>query len=234
MKRILLLFLPVFLSFLFSCSGEHNDLDKTVLKGKVKSVKEVKCKATYEDDKWVASDNCERGYRMTNFNQEGNYINMLTLNNNNDTLGINKMRYEDGELVEEIHYTHKSMASGHSELVPGSRSVMDRVSASQINFEVWQENVLRFEGAMYLDSKGRIEKQVEVINNRELMVYYIYEKDLLVENYQEELETGKSVASQLYEYDDFDDQGNWTTKLIYVGEEKITPDLVITRTLEYY
>ena len=31
-----------------------------------------------------------------------------------------------------------------------------------------------------------------------------------------------------------DEHGNWTIKLVYIGEDKITPKLVITRTLEYY
>lgn len=234
MKRILLLTLPVFFSFLFSCSGGHNDLNRNALKGPVKSVKDVECQATHEDGKWVASETCKRGYRTTNFNQDGNYINIMSLNDSNDTLGITKMRYEEGELVEEIFYQNVSGKPSQSNFAEASRTMMERVSADQVNFELWQKEVLRYEGAIYFDSKGRVEKQVEVINGRETMVYYVYEKDLLVENYQEELEGGTRIATQLYEYDDFDDQGNWTTRLVYVGEEKIAPKVVISRTLEYY
>lgn len=234
MKRIILLTLPVFLSFLFSCSGGHSDLDRTALKGKVKSVKEVECEATHENDKWVAGENCARGYRLTNYSQDGNFINIMTLNNSNDTLGITKMRYEEGELVEEVFFQNVSAHASRSKFVEASKTMMERVSGNQVNFELWQKEVLTYEGAIYFDSKGRIEKQVEVINGRETMVYYLYEKDLLVENYQEELEGGKRIATQLYEYDDFDDNGNWTTQLIYVGDEKITPRVVITRILEYY
>jgi len=233
MRRILLLTLPVFLSFLFSCSGGNNHLARTVLKGKVKSVKDVECRPTHEGDKWVASEKCARSYRITNYSEDGNYRDMLTLDSQNDTIGITRMGYEDGELVEEIYY-QKVSVSGQSKLIQGSRTMMDPVSSSQVNFEIWQEEVLRFEGAIYFDSKGRIEKQIEVINNREAMVHYVYEKDLLVENFQIDLETGETIATQLYEYDDFDEQGNWTTQLIYVGEEKIAPKVVITRTLEYY
>lgn len=234
MKRILLLTLPLFLSLLFSCSGGHNDLDRNALKGPVKSVKDMECQATHEDDKWVASENCKRGYRVTNFSQEGNYINIMTLSDRNDTLGITKVRYEEGELVEEIFYQNVSGNASQSNFAEASRTMMERVSADQVNFELWQKDVLHYEGAIYFDSKGRVEKQVEVINGQETMVYYLYEKDLLVENYQEELESGKRIATQLYEYDDFDDQGNWTTRLVYVGEEKIAPKVVISRTLEYY
>lgn len=233
MKYIARLTLPLILSVLFSCSGGHNHLARTGLKGPVKSVKEVECKPTHEGDTWVASENCSRSYRQINYTEEGNYKDMLTLDSKNDTLGITRMGYEDGELVEEIYY-QKVGSSGQSKLIQGSRTLMEKVSSSQVNFEVWEQEALRFEGAIYFDSKGRIDKQIEVINNREAMVHYVYDKDLLLENYQIDLETGERIATQLYAYNDFDDQGNWTTKLIYVGEEKISPKVVITRTLEYY
>ncbi|MCK4988885.1 MAG: hypothetical protein KAS29_00305, partial [Bacteroidales bacterium] len=92
---------------------------------------------------------------------------------------------------------------------------------------------LRFEGATYYDSKGRIQRQVQVINNREVIVHHVYEKNLLVEMYQEELD-GTRSATQLYDYSEFDEHGNWTLRLVYNGDEKITPELAITRVLEYY
>ena len=90
-----------------------------------------------------------------------------------------------------------------------------------------------FEGATYYDSRDRIEKQAQVIRSREVMVHHVYEKDLLVENFQIEID-GTRSATRLYDYVEFDDQGNWTVKLVYVGEEKISPELAVTRRLEYY
>lgn len=234
MKRILLLSLTVFLSLLFSCSGGHNDLDRSGLKGNVKSVKDKECDATYEGGKWVAGENCARGYRLTNFDPDGNFMSILTLNDSNDTLGMTKMRYEGGELVEEIFYQNVSTVPSQSNFVESSRTVMDKVSSDQINFELWKKDVLNYEGAIYFDSKGRTERQVEVVNGRETMLYFVYEKDLLIENYQEELDGGNRIATQLYEYDDFDEKGNWTSRLVYIGTEKITPKVVVRRTLEYY
>ena len=72
-----------------------------------------------------------------------------------------------------------------------------------------------------------------MVNNREVIVHNIYEKNLLVEIYQEELDGSRS-GTQQYEYTEFDDKGNWTLRLVYNGEEKITPELTITRVLEYY
>jgi hypothetical protein len=234
MKRIILFSLPVFLASLFSCSGGHTDLDRTALKGSVKSVKMMECNATHEGDSWVAGQNCAQAYRLTNYHQDGTYKDLLTLNKSNDTLGMTKMRYEEGDLVEEIFYQNVSALPSRSKFVEASKTMMERVASNQVNFELWEKEVLRYEGAIYFDSKGRIEKQIEVINGRETMVYYVYEKDLLIENYQEELESGNRIATQLYEYPDFDDQGNWTTQLVYVGEEKISPRVAITRVLEYY
>lgn len=234
MKRNLLLGMPVFLVFLFSCSGGHSDLDRNALKGPVKSVKVVECAATHDGDKWVAAEDCSRTHRITNYTQGGQFINIMTLNERKDTLGITKMRYEDGEMVEEVFYQNVSVQVSPAKFVEASKTIMERVSDNQVNFELWQKEALRYEGAIYFDSKGRLDKQIEVIKGRETMVYYVYEKDLLVKNYQEELESGDRIATQIYEYNDFDDHGNWTTQLVYVGEDKIAPRVVITRSLEYY
>jgi hypothetical protein len=233
MRPISLVTLLVLLFSLFSCSGENTELDRLGLKGQVKSIKELQCDATYENDMWVASDNCSGGYRLINFDPQGYYVNILTMDQRNDTLGMAKVIYENGDMVEEVYYQKMPLTPKHSKLVPGSRTVMARVSDDQVNFEVWQGDALVFEGATYYDSKGRIEKQVQVIKNREVMVYHVYEKDLLVENYQMELD-GTRSATQLYDYVEFDTQGNWTVKLIYVGEEKISPEVAVIRKLEYY
>ncbi len=233
MRPLSLFTLLVFFFILFSCSGETNELDRLGLKGQVKSIEEVQCDATYEDDRWVSSNNCTGGYRVINFNSQGYYTTILTFDNRNDTIGMAQIKYEAGEMVEEVYYQRMPLTPKHSKLARGSRTIMDRVSADQVNFEVWQGEALVFEGATYFDSKGRIEKQVQVIKNREVMVHHVYEKDLLVENYQMELD-GTRSATQLYDYVDFDDQGNWTVKLVYLGEEKISPEMAVTRKLEYY
>jgi hypothetical protein len=66
-----------------------------------------------------------------------------------------------------------------------------------------------------------------------MTIHYVYEKNLLVENYQEDLQ-GNRTATQLYSYDHFDDHGNWTLKLVYVDEDMIAPDVAINREIEYY
>ena len=114
-----------------------------------------------------------------------------------------------------------------------SRTILERVSSEQVNFEVWQKEQRISEGANYFDGKGRILRQVQVGGDREVNIYHVYEKSLLVENYWEEI-SGERTRTQQYEYDEFDDKGNWTVRLIYLGEDKITPQLVVTRELTYY
>lgn len=233
MRPLSLLTLLVFFFILFSCSGEINEWDRLNLKGQVKSIEEVQCDATYEDDRWVSSNHCSAGRQVTNFNPQGHYISILTLDNDDDTMRMAKMKYEEGEMVEEIYYQKRPFPPIRLEIVPGSRTVMERVSDDQVNFEVWQHDAMVFEGATYYDSKGRVEKQAQVIRNREVMVHHVYEKDMLVENYQIEID-GTRSATRLYDYVEFDDQGNWTVKLVYLGDEKISPEMAVTRWLEYY
>jgi len=224
--------LILLLVILTSCSGRKTDLDKYGLKGKVKELKELQCDATYENEHWVASSNCEQGFRVMEFDAEGNYLRSMTIADRGDTLAMTVAKWENGELVEEVHYSGESMTPKHRRLVPISRTIQDRVSDKQVNFEIWQRDQLRYEGATYYDSKGRVDRQVQVVNNMEVMVHSVYEKDLMVEMYQEDA-YGARLATQKYEYGDFDKKGNWTLRLVYTGEDKITPELAITRIIEY-
>jgi len=229
-SRLSVLFILVVLA---SCSGDLNDLERRGLKGKVKATNEFQCEATYENEIWVAGTECANGYRVVEYDEAGNYIQAMSMSDCGDTTNLATVKREDGELVEETYYTRINMTPKHSRMVLVSRTVMDRVSEDQVNFEVWQNDRLTYEGATYYDSKGRIERQVQVVNNREVIVHHVYEKNLLVEMYQQELDGSRS-ATQQYEYSEFDDQGNWTLRLVFSGEEKITPEMAITRVMEYY
>jgi len=220
--RLPLLFL---LSLLISCSGGSNDLDRSGIKGKVKSTKEQQFEATHQDDRWVAGNPNPMGVRIVNYNEDGMYVESIALSIDGDTVGISKSKRENGEMVEDNYY---SRFDGKT-----TRTLLERVSDEQVNFELWQDDQLIYEGANYFDGRGRVVKQVQVGGDREVTIHHVYEKNLLVEHYREEV-TGERTATQLYEYDDFDDNGNWTVKLIYIGEDKITPKMVIARELTYY
>ena len=224
--------LLLILALLASCSGASGDLDLYGLKGNVHIVKEYQCDPTYEEEQWVAGSECAREYRVVEFDEQGQFVRSMTMDNYGDTLAMNTVKRENGMVVEEIYYIRERLTPKHSRMVPVSRTIKDRISEREENFEIWQQDQLRFEGATYYDSKGRIERQVQVVNNREVMVHNVYDKDLRVEMYQEESD-GRRSATQLYDYGSFDDNGNWTLRLVYVGEEKIAPELAITREITY-
>jgi hypothetical protein len=233
MKSVLSTALFFIFFILVSCSVGSNDLERNGLKGKVKAISEFQCDATYVNDEWVADVECAEGYRVVEYDEDGNYIQAYSMAECGDTTSLSATKRENGEVVEELYYNRVNLTPKHSQMVLVSRTVMDRVSDEQVNFEVWQNGQLRYEGATYYDSKGRIEKQVQVVNNREVVLHHVYEKNLLVEMWQEEMDGSRS-ATQLYEYRDFDENGNWRLRLVYPGEEKITPELAITRVVEYY
>jgi len=233
MKSIPNLSLILLIALFGSCSGGSGDLTRNGLKGKVKEYKEFHCDPTYDNDHWVASSSCENRYSFMEFDEEGYYLRNMTMSPEGDTLAMIVPKRENGTLVEEIFYGKENLTPKHSRFVPLSRTIMDRVSDKQENFEVWQNEQLRYEGATYYNSKGRVDRQVQVVNGREVTVHSIYEKGMLVEMYQEESD-GRRSATQLYEYDGFDENGNWTLRLVYSGEEKIRPELAITRDIIYY
>ena len=88
MKFNLSLALALILALMVSCSGGTNDLDKYGLKGNVKEVKELQCDATYENEQWVASSNCEQGFRVLEFDTDGNYVRSMTIADRGDTLAM--------------------------------------------------------------------------------------------------------------------------------------------------
>jgi len=227
--------IPVMLSiaFLFSCSGGGDDLVRDGLKGKVKETREFQCNATFENDQWVAGVECDNGFRVVQYDEDGNYIQSFGMSDCGDTTSLSTTKRENGEVIEEYNYNRFYLTPVYSKMALVSRTVMDRISDDQVNFEVWQGDKLAYEGATYYDSKGRIERRVQAVERREVTLHYVYKKNLLVEMWQEELD-GTRSATQLYDYTEFDEHGNWTLRLVYTDEERITPDLTITRLLEYY
>ena len=203
------------------------------MKGSVKETREFQCNATYENDQWVAGADCANGFRVVQYDEDGNYIQSFNMSDCGDTTSLFTTKRENGEVKEEYNYNRFYLTPAYSKMVLVSRTVMDRVSDDRVNFEVWQDDRLVYEGATYYDSKGRIDRRVQAVENREVTLHYVYEKNLLVEMWQEELDGSRS-ATQLYDYTEFDDRGNWTLRLVYTDEERIAPELAITRLLEYY
>lgn len=219
---------------LYSCSGDVPDLMNSGLKGPVKSFKEVRCDPTYSNDKWVAGKPLGNDYRVVHFDREGSFIESYSLGTQGDTLGKSTCtRDKNGDIVEEVFFTKFWLTPKESRMYQTSRTVLERVSDDQVNFEVWKGEQRVNEGANFYDKKGRLIRQVHVVSGQEMTVHYMYEKGLLVENYQEDIH-GNRNATQLYAYDNFDDRGNWTLKLIYVDEDMIAPDVAINREIEYY
>lgn len=233
MKPFLSLPFVLSLAFLVSCSGGGNELVRDGLKGSVKETREFQCNATYENDQWVAGADCANGFRVVQYDEDGNYIQSFNMSDCGDTTSLFTTKRENGEVKEEYNYNRFYLTPAYSKMVLVSRTVMDRVSDDRVNFEVWQDDRLVYEGATYYDSKGRIDRRVQAVENREVTLHYVYEKNLLVEMWQEELDGSRS-ATQLYDYTEFDDRGNWTLRLVYTDEERIAPELAITRLLEYY
>jgi len=184
-SSLLVLFL---LALLVSCSGGLDDLDRNGIKGNVRATREFQCNATYENEKWVAGIDCSNGFRVVEYDVEGDYIQAYSMSDCGDTTNLSTARRENGEVVEESTYSRMNLTPKHSTMVLVSRTVMDRVSDDQVNYEVWQNEQLRFEGTSYYDSKGRMERQVQVVNNREVILHHVYEKNLLIEMWQEELD----------------------------------------------
>jgi len=233
MKSVSSILVMFILALLVSCSGGSNDLQRNGLKGKVMATREFQCDATFENEEWVAGIECANGFRVVEYDADGMYIQAFSMADCGDTTSLTTARRENGEVVEESSYNRVNLTPKHAKMMLSSRTVMDRVSDDQVNFEVWQNEQLRFEGTSYYDSKGRMERQVQVVNNREVILHHVYEKNLLVEMWQEELDGSRS-ATQLYDYSEFDEHGNWTLRLVYRGDEKITPEFAITRMVEYY
>ena len=220
-KSVLIFTLFVILS---SCSGGDSDLAKSGLKGNISSVIEHTYEAVHKDKGWHTGKPGGYGHRIIQYDAEGNYVKSLALTYSGDTVGYTTVRKENGETVEEVFH---SIRDGRT-----TRTIMERVDEGQVNFEVWEGETLHFEGASFFDSRERLVRQVRVVENREVMNHFVYDKGLMVKSFQEEL-SGEVSGTQLYEYTEFDEEGNWTKRLIYPSEDRIVPELINIRTYQY-
>ena len=228
MKKYLIL-LPFVLA---SCSGKVTDLKRDGLKRDVKSVTETQCKPTYQEDQWVAGESIE-GQSVSHYSPEGRLLERFVIDRQGDTTAMVVPRYENGELVEEVYYSRMYLPPKHSKLLESTRMILDRVSDKQVNFEEWNGDRLLNQGAMHFNNRGRVSRRVQVVDDRQVTFHYLYDKGLLVENYREET-SGERSGTKLFEYKKFDQKGNWTECLVYVDQEKIKPDVVISREMTYY
>lgn len=218
------LFIFALILILSSCSGGDSDLAKSGLSGDISSVTEHTYEAVHKDDGWHPGKPGVYGHRIIQYDAEGNYVKSLALTHTGDTIGYTTVRKENGETVEEVFH---SVRDGRT-----TRTLMERVDAGQVNFEVWEGETLYFEGASYFDSRDRLIRQVRVVDNREVMNHFVYDKGLMVKSFQEEL-NGEVSGTQLYEYTEFDEKGNWTGRLIYPTDDRIVPEVIIVRSYQY-
>lgn len=216
-----------------SCSKKINDLDRTGLKGTVRSVSQVRCDPTYREDRWVAGKPTSGQSSILLYDRDGYYSAGYVLSEKGDTIGKSTFTRQNGEVVEENQYARSPSFPGSAVFNQTSRTKLERVSDDQVNFEIWDGNRMVSQGANFYNSKGHILRQVQAVNDREVVIHYVYKKGMLVENYQEESDGSRS-ATQLYDYVSFDSKGNWTEMLVYLENEKIKPGVVIKREIEYY
>lgn len=222
MKNALFLFALTLI--ITSCSGGDSDLAKAGLKGEVSSITEHQFEAVHRNDTWVTGKPGRYGHRVTLYDEEGTYVKSLALTYKGDTVGYTTTKMENGEKVEEVFHSLVDRRT--------TRTIMERVSEKQVNFEVWEGERLYYEGASFFDSRGRIVSQVRVVDEREVTNHFVYDKGLMVKSFQEEL-SGEISGTQLYEYTEFDEEGNWTRRLIYPTEDRIVPEVIITREYKY-
>lgn len=206
------------------CSGGDSDLAKTGLKGDISNITIYHFEAVHKNDNWEKGRPLSNGHRIMQYDAGGAYVKSFALTHEGDTLGYTIVRKENGETVEEVFH---SLFNGRS-----TRTIMERVDERQVNFEVWEGETLYFEGASYYDSRGRLVSQVRVVEDREVMNHFVYDKGLMVKSFQEEL-NGEISGTQLYEYTEFDEKGNWTKRLVYPTEDRIVPEMITTRVYEY-
>jgi len=231
-KSPYLLFLIAFL-FLFSCSSKINDKGRSGLKGRVLSVKEIRCDPVRSNDKWVAGESLAQDFRILCFDKKGNLIKSYKVNMEGDTVTSTTSVHENGDMVREVFYSREEVSPTESIMIESNRIEYDRVSEEQVNWNIWKGDQQTGHGATYYDRMGRIVMQKQVRYNTEETLHYIYDKILLMEHYREDM-SGNITVRQFFDYDDFDKHGNWKLMLIYPDADKIIPDFVISREIDYY
>ena len=201
------------------------------LQGQVKSFEENTYETTKESGKWQVGEKKLYGHSKVGFDADGILLYTDIFEKGEGLVVKFKSKIEKGMIVEQAQYDK----DGNLE----SNTVYDNESEDESTSETFDNNGNKIAGSTTYMNQGLITKyMLELYDAGDLVdrivtIYQHNDQGNLISEKQTYKEEEKSFFYR-YEYLEYDEQNNWTKKLVFDSETESEPSGLITRTYEYY
>lgn len=208
-----------------SCADESRYKDWG-LKGRVKSFKETLHEPEQKTGKWEAGERRFYGNYRVNFDDKGRLVDIVYFDDYDKMSGRVVSVMEGGKVVEEVYYKKEDQLD--------TRTKINYLSKSEIEFEAFNSEGEKVRSGKTILKNGKMKEQTLVFysneDTTELTILSDYDKDGNLST-MKQLSEDRDTYVTLFEYLEFDKQGNWTKRLGY--ENGSLKDIYI-REIEYY
>lgn len=217
----------IFLTAILMSCGNESQYREWGLKGKVKSVTEKYYAAEYDGERIEKGKGLPYGnYRLV-FDEKGRLVEITYFDENGKVSGKSITVREGGKVREENFY------NGEGKLETTTK--VTHVSDNEIAFEAYDgEGVMVRNGTSFLE-KGRVVKQLlrmyeDGAVSKEFTLLTDFDGDDNMVS-QKQLDKDGDTYVTLYEYRQFDENGNWTEAITYLNG---MPQGILSREISYY
>lgn len=222
--RVVVFFITVM--SIISCADESRYKDWG-LKGRVKSFKETLHEPEHKFGKWEAGEKRFYGNFRVSFDEKGKLVDISYFDENDKLSGKIVSVMEGGKVVEEIYYKEDGQLD--------TRTTINYLSKSEIEFEAFDKEGKKVRNGKTILENGKIKEQTLIFYEDskvrdELTILFGYDKDGNMST-MKRLSKDRDTYVTLFEYLEFDKQGNWTKRIGY--ENGNLKDIYI-RDIEYY
>jgi len=218
------------IGLLTSCSY-NNDWKRDGLNGKVKTYFERYYEAEMKFGEWENGDIDFYGHLRVSYDSEGNCQWTDYLDDENELFIKAISKRENGELIESDYYDSDGELMIKTKFIHNSKDELE-----YIEYDVKGERISQ--GKSYFANNRIIKAQYQRFEDdkeeKEYTTVFEYDKDGNVLSEKQTDKKGEITYFKKYEYLAFDENKNWTKKLIYDSEAGEEPINIVIREYEYY
>jgi len=223
--------LLITIGLLTSCS-KNNDWNRYGLNGKVKTCLGRYYEAEKRFGEWTNGDidyysDDSRIY----FDNEGNYQWIEYLDDDNELSAKLIPKRENGQVIEEAYYDEYGELIYKTEIIHNSKDELEFIQYDKDGEKTKQ-------GKLYFANNRAIKQQYQIFEDNkvkeEFSLVFEYDKDGNLVSQKVIDKNGEIDYFLKFEYLAFDENKNWTKRLIYDSEKGKEPKNIEIREYEYY
>lgn len=222
--------LIITIGILTSCTN-NNDWNTFGLKGQIKIYIERNYEAEKKFGEWGKGDIEYYGHNRCSFDSKGNYQWIEYLDEDYELSGKLIPKRENGDVIEESYYDKDGKLISKTKIIHKSKGELEYIGYDKDGEKTTQ-------GKSNFANNRIIKQQYQKFEDNnvkeEYTIVYEYDKDRNLVSQIQTDKKGEITYSLKIEYLAFDENKNWTKRLIYDSEKGEEPENIVTREYEYY